>query len=270
MVWLDKSARPVSWLTRELWPLLARDADGVVPPQPESRFVNIDRNQWTSTIDPNGRGLSDVGSLDPSVIRSLRSIFLANPGDRQDGLTEKIDRAPTQFDGKTVLIVDEVRSTGRTLEYAQKFFERAFPEARVAGTHWMGKLTAKSGAVGNADIPVWYSDKTEYGRGVGDRNVDLSLRSSNTVQRLGAYFLSAALTRQDPLSRQLRHEVHQLAVDVSEGRVFVEPSIHREQADYDERALRLNRIGSMEEYIAKKRQFDTPVPPPTRYRAPVR
>lgn len=254
IVWLDKSARPVMWLTHELWPYLAADSEGNIPPEPQHRFVNIDRNQWTSKIDPEGRGISDVNNIDQSIIRSLRSIFVANPRDREEGLTEAIDSVSTQFDNKTVLIVDEVLSSGRTLDYAIKFFERAFPEANVAGTHWMGKLATKGQAVGNADLPVWYSDKTPLGRGVGDRHPDASLNSKNRTQQLGAYFLSTALTGPDPLSTQLRREMHQLAEDAQAGKVFIEPSIYRTEDDYDERALRFNHLNSLPQYIAQKRQ----------------
>lgn len=94
VVWLDKSARPVSWLLRDLWPILAKDAEGNIPELPQSRFVNIDRNQWTNTIDPNGVGSSDVSKIDKSIVRSLRSIFLNNPKDRDYGLTDSIVLPP--------------------------------------------------------------------------------------------------------------------------------------------------------------------------------
>ncbi len=257
VVWLDKSARPVAWLTRDLWPLLAADSEGNVPKQPESRFVNIDREQWTSSIDPQGLGASDVAKIDKSIIRSLRSIFLTNPKDREGGLTEEIDRAPTQFDGKKVLIVDEVFASGKTLDYAVGFFNRAFPQSIIAGAHWMGGVIAKNGGVGNADLPVWYSSKTTMGRGIGNRNIDSSLKSGNKTQQLGAYFLSTALGEHDPLSTRLRGELHQLAEDTKAGKVFIEPSIQRDEVDYDERALRLNHLNSFDEYLARKRSNGT-------------
>src|SRR5690606_9495645 len=34
VIWLDKSARPLSWLTKELWPQLAADKDGNIPAEP--------------------------------------------------------------------------------------------------------------------------------------------------------------------------------------------------------------------------------------------
>lgn len=261
VVWLDKSARPVSWLMHDLWPFLAADSEGNIPPEPASRFVNIDRNQWTSSVDPQGQGVTNVADISPTIIRSLRSIFLVNHQDRKQGLTEQIDNAPTQFDGKTVLIVDELVSSGRTLAYAQDFFKRAFPEAKIAGTHWMGKATTKNQglAVGNADQPVWYSDETDLGRGVANRNIDLSLTRGNdkkdyaNAQRLGAWFLSVRLATPDPLSNRLRSELHQLAEDAKAGKVFIEPSLFRDEEDYDERALRLNDLTSLPKYIAAKR-----------------
>ena len=251
VVWLDKSARPLSWMIRELWPLLASNENGVAAPEPKHRFVNIDRNQWTSTIDPEGIGTSRVDEIDPSIIRSLRSVFLSNPKDRQNGITAAIDTAPTQFDGKTVLIVDEVRSTGRTLSYAEKFFERAFPQARVATTYWMGNVFAKNNATGNADLPVWYSDKTEEGRGVGNRNIDRSHLSASETQRLGAWFLSVAPDKPDLKSQQLRREIHQLAIDASKGRILVEPS--RERDDYEDRALRFNNVDSIGDFVRQRK-----------------
>src|SRR3954469_6875014 len=47
-IFLDKSARPVEWLVRELWDELApTDPDtGKTVPKPEMKFLNIDREQW--------------------------------------------------------------------------------------------------------------------------------------------------------------------------------------------------------------------------------
>jgi hypothetical protein len=253
VVWLDKSARPVSWLMKSLWNQLAADKDGNVPEPPEHKFVNIDRNQWTDTIDPQGVGTTNVDQINPTIIRSLRSIFLSNPNDRNQGLTDEIDDAPTQFDGKTVLIVDEQRSSGRTLQYAEGFFKRAFPEANIAGTHWMGDTTVVNGAIGNADSPVWYDDKTDAGRGVGNRNIDRSRLSPSRAQRLGAWFLSTPFVGSDPLSDKLRIEIDHLAEDAKSGKVLVEPSRNREEDDYEERVLRFNEVSSLQEFSALRK-----------------
>ncbi len=241
VVWLDKSARPLSWLTRDLWPTLAVEPDGTVPKMPESRFVNIDREQWLSTIDPLDEGTTDVGRVHTSIIRSLRSIFLKPQNNMPESLEDpRIDRMSSVFDDKTVLIVDEVRATGRTLEIAKNFFERAFPQANIAATHWMGGIAIKGEATGNADLPVWYRSDTMLGRGVSDRDYALSKSSKNRTQRLGAWFLSTPLRQHDSSSTQLRQELHQLADDVREHKVLVVPAKERDTDDAIERAQRMN------------------------------
>jgi hypothetical protein len=253
VVWLDKSARPVSWLTKELWDTLATDKDGKTPKMPDFRYANIDREQWVNQIDPQGSGYMDISQVDQSVIRSLRSIFMS-PSAKKRGLTEDIDNNATELDGKTVLIVDEVRSTGRTLDIAQKFFKKAFPATAVASTHWMGGLIERKGALGNADIPVWYKDVDIKGRGVGNRDERMSQRSASRTQRLGAWFLSTRLHEEDPASKQLRKELSQLAKDVASKKVLVVPSPDREIDDIIERAERLNDI-DFETYKLKRQKL---------------
>lgn len=250
VIWLDKSARPVSWLTRELWPLLATDKDGVVPEMPKFGFVNIDREQWVNTVDPDGSGRMDINRVDDTVVRSLRSIFVS-PKYKREGLTPDIDTAPSQLDGKTVLIVDEVNATGRTLDIAAKFFERAFPSAQVAGAHWMGGVAKKGEATGNADLPVWYKENDVRGRGIGNRDEVASRNSKSRTQRLGGWFLSTRLGEPDESSIKLRKELQHLAQDAANKEVLIVPSLKRDLGDFDERAERLNAM-SVEELAAKR------------------
>src|SRR5487761_225536 len=64
VVWLDKSARPLAWFTKDLWPTLAVDPKtGEVPKMPEFKFVNIDKKQWVNTIDPEGVGIMDINKV---------------------------------------------------------------------------------------------------------------------------------------------------------------------------------------------------------------
>lgn len=258
VVWLDKSARPVSWLTKDLWPTLAADADGNVPKMPDFRFVNIDREQWVNTIDPDGTGFMNVDLVSPSVVRSLRSVFIS-PKLKEHGLSPELDNTPTELDGKTILIVDEVKSTGKTLDAAAKFFARAFPEAKIASTHWMSAETQLKDsrgftvAKGNADLPVWYKEHDIKGRGVGNRDERLSRQSHSRTQKLGAWFLSTRLSDNDPESRQLRKELKQLAADVADKKVLVLPSKSREIEDAVERVERLNGMTLEEFKIAKSR-----------------
>jgi len=246
VVWLDKSARPVAWLTKELWPKLAPNpGETEVPKMPKFRFVNIDRQQWINTVDPSGTGYVDINQVSPTIIRSLRSIFV-EPKYKRHGLTSEIDKAPAELDDKTVLIIDEVMATGRTLDIARQFFGRAFPTARIATAHWMGGIAQVGQAIGNADLPVWYQEKNEKGRGVANRNEVSSQRSASLTQQLGNWFLSTRFPELDPDSSILRKEIKRLAHDDD---VLVIPSYQRD--DFIERVESINGI-EFEEYKKRK------------------
>lgn len=245
VVWLDKSARPVAWLTKELWHKLAPTPGKEAPKMPKFRFVNIDREQWVNTVDPQGSGYMDINLVDPSIIRSLRSVFVS-PSDKKNGLSKEIDNVPAQLDNKTVLIIDEVMASGRTLDIAQKFFSRAFPTAHIATAHWMGGVAQVGQAIGNADLPVWYQEKSEKGRGVDNRDERSSQKSTSITQRLGAWFLSTRFSEVDPDSILLRKEIHNLANDQN---VLVVPSLQRD--DFVERAEALNHMTFDEFKVAK-------------------
>lgn len=251
VIWLDKSARPVAWLAKELWPRLAPEpGETEVPKMPEFCFVNIDREQWVTSVDPNGTGYMDIDRIDDTIIRSLRSIFV-EPKNKKDGLTEAIDDEPAALDGKTIMIVDEVLSSGRTLEIASKFFERAFPTAAIAGEHWMGGVTAGANGlgVGNADIPVWYKKNDPTGRGVAGREDNVSAKSNSVTQRLGSYFLSTRFPEMDPDSVKLRQEIRKLAHDPDV--LIVPDSKSRTLDSYDERAISLNGVANFNEFVEK-------------------
>ena len=274
VIFLDKSARPVAWLFNEAWPVLAQNEDGSVPEPPQTKFLNIDRLHWINTVDPEGKGLVEASRVDPSVIRSLRSIFLKPTlpmihHKKKQGLTPELDDVPTIFDPvidpetkerkeQTILVVDEVRSTGRTLQIACDMLARAFPETRIAGTHWMSGTAIIGQAVGNADLPVWYHKDKVYGRGVGDRNPALSSASKSVTQRLGGLFLSTILPHPektphpDEEGRQIRRELHQLVRDLQARRVRFVPSVRRPDGDQnDARTLRLNGVSSFAEFRKK-------------------
>lgn len=212
VVFLDKSARPVAWQVREAWSLLARERPGAAPlPRPRMHFLNIDRNQWLTTVDPSGSGLLRVEHVAPEVLWSLRSVFV-EPRFKRGELSETVLSMPALLDAARVLVVDEVYSTGRTTAIASSLLLRAFPTALVGEAHWMGGTVFVRGAIGNADLPVWYRQDTELGRGVGDRLADLigSRPTANPTQLRGRWFLSSRLPHPDARGLQLRRELQQL------------------------------------------------------------
>src|SRR4051812_9696807 len=63
-VFLDKSARPVAWLMHNLWDQLApRNDDGTIPPEPEIKFMNIDREQWGAVLGRSESGVIDISRV---------------------------------------------------------------------------------------------------------------------------------------------------------------------------------------------------------------
>lgn len=236
IIFLDKSARPVSHLVREMWPVSAKDLDsGEIPPMPEFKFLNIDRRQWINEIDPVGTGIINMDSVDESVIRSLRSISLTPEGKRQveaDGLTEEIENMPAALDNKTILVVDETHYSGDTLRIATGLLGRAFPTAQISTAYWM-----KEKVKGHNRNPRWYDDTTKMGRGVNDRYADVKKLANspekNLYQKIGGYFLSAPHWR---VEEGLRDELYyQLIGDIKElvhnPDVPVMPSFGREDAE---------------------------------------
>lgn len=108
VIYLDKSARPVSWMVRELWDTLAREPgtdyeDGKIPEKPKTAYINVDSERHYTRED----------------IADLRALFTK---DEEDG-------GETHFDGKNILIVDEEGVSHATSNRALAFVKLAFPEA---------------------------------------------------------------------------------------------------------------------------------------------
>lgn len=215
-IFLDKSARPLSHLVRLMWPTFARDPEtGEVPPMPDFKFLNIDREKWVNKIDPQGTGIMDVNHLDPTIIRTLRSIYLKKGGKERArvlGLTESADTAETILDNETVMIIDETYSTGNTAKIASDLMKRAFPNTRINAVHWMHQSWQRNGSRYNS-VPPWYKDKDVMGRGVNNRYVDFSrhfdegeMKPEDYYRRMGRWFLSAPHWYAEPHGEKVRDE----------------------------------------------------------------
>lgn len=253
VVFLDKSARPVAWLMKGLWPMLGIDDEGNKVNMPSIRYVNIDREQWGPVV---GRSEDKVGGIDlsrvhPSVIADLRAVF-ASPS---KGNTRE---DTTLFDNKNVMIVDEVMSSGDTLRIADGLFSRAFPDAKISSRYWMPikYKTTRGGNRMNADLPLWYSDYDQHGRLVADRHIKASEQSSNSRQRHGAMFLSTRFPYPDQKGIELRQEMKQLAEEVEDGVMPVLPSGLRSEKAFDLILKEVNGL-TVEEYITLKNEAET-------------
>jgi hypothetical protein len=238
VIFLDKSARPVSWLTRELWDTLAPEpGSDEIPTQPDFKFLNIDRKRLRKKLDPNGSGRFDANHFNEEQIIGLRSIFNEN----HDGSFE----APNHLDNQQIMVVDEVTATGATMEMAQCLLRRAFPTSLVQGEYWMEGLASSGGAIGNADLPIWFNDKIETGRGVADTHPDDSITDYSQL------FLSRRFPVPDEKSLLLRRDFKKLATSLGKTVLYL-PHNNRDDESQDIRARHLNRMGFEDSMRARR------------------
>ena len=233
-IFLDKSARPVCWLMRFAWPVLAPSFDegspATPPPMPRCTMLNIDRLQWRELMDPNDVGRFDVDEIPDEVVNGLRTAFAVRPGS-----------GGTWLDGERVLVVDEVRVSGDTGAIACGILSRAFPDTSFVSHQWMTpKLVTRDRNRYNNQLPVWYRDDTHLGRGIGDRDPAWSRAHRNPRIRAGAWFLSRPLPERDPQSEQLRFELRALAGSVLRGETPLIPAADRD--DYEHRCQTFNGV----------------------------
>lgn len=242
VVFLDKSARPLAWLVRDLWDTLAPEPESdTVPAKPDFKFLNIDRNQWKGQLDPNKTEAYDASLLTDEQVEGLRSIF----GKNHDGSFD----AENELDNQVIMIVDEVRASGATLAIAQAMLERAFPTSKVFGTHWMSGTKLANGASGNADLPVWYRDdstnaKFTVGRGIGNR-VDPA-----HITHPSQYFLSTRLPEMDQRALRLRDDFKTLTEALQKREVVYIPD--RARDDEEARSEKINGTSLQQAYLARR------------------
>ncbi len=232
---LDKSARPVAWLFRSLWPLMAeKGEDGAAVPMPKINFLNIDRELLGKVTgrSEDSEGGMDVGRVDELQVESLRETY-----PRVEAQDVAHDETGEEGVSK-LLVVDEMRASGDTLAMAVGLLGRAFPASQVKGTHWM-MPSAKTGLA-----PVWYSAATSKGRLVSDTNPAASLLSPSPAQRRGALWLSTRPQEPDVAGVQLRAEATMIADEIRRGELPVYPSIQRD--DFEERVWRFNGMSPRE------------------------
>lgn len=287
VVYLDKSARPVSWLVNTFW------EDFSDQQRPSHSYLAVDRKNWFNRagvettageylINPDGTSdrlanFSDFKRNSQNITRAqiarVRAAFLQNGlrsseaiEDRETDLSlsgslalnkyaevedlsdddiEAIFAAPTGLDGKEILVVDEVKRSGSTVEIAQWLLERAIPEAK--GVH-----TAYFWQTGPGSTPIWYDKNTNYGRGIADVNRyaqvqryrkyrdDPELAEHVNLDKLRAQLVSYPVRgtlvdlSQEPggRSRELAHEIQLMHEDYKAGRIFMPHPHHYNEDKY--------------------------------------
>lgn len=189
VIYLDKSARPVSWLVNMFWSEFAiKDEQGKTAKRPPHTYINIDRSPWFRKVGLNvsddGRQkengelatysdfISRINNLTQRHLAEVRALFIE--GGIEDEDIGHIMDSPTTLDGKRVLIVDEVSRTGSTLSIAVHIFKLAFPKAMEIRRAYFWHPTEPPLRVGSENVltslPVWYDPNTLTGRGIGGLN----------------------------------------------------------------------------------------------------
>ncbi len=281
VVYLDKSARPVEHLVSGLWDSLA--SDGVA--EPEHSFVNIDKEIWLQQINVPINRLQnqkpsdyDFNKMDQQLLQDriaqLRAIYI------KPEFLDKINEEdisscmslPTTLDGKNVLVVDEVESSGYTLKIALELYKRAFPEASFATAYWASPRKISWSVLENDGtesrefaaswVPFWYDADTVYGRGIGDIDPVYSAQSEDVRVRLGRFLLSAPINNKtsegfeiinDRRSQDTYSDLDLLIERFKRGDVLYKPNPQR--IDFEERAVTFNGLNNMSEYIEKVRSI---------------
>ncbi len=277
VVYLDKSARPVAWLVRALWDQLAEKRNGEIPKRLNTFFLNIDKEDWLRKMQVPQKHLQDpppelidYEKIDKEHYARIRALFSKEK--MTEAEVEKAWEYPTWFDGKHVMIVDEVKSSGATLEIAQNLLSRAFPEATISGQYWVKptRVILNGGAPDKEGrlqfnvgwMPAWYSSISELGRGVGNKDPRWpEIAESRGVSppesaKIGRYVLSTPLRNPktndeiaDPRAEKLYQEFHYLAEDLKKKDILYRPSADRlVTGDRDSQARfisRLERVNGM-------------------------
>lgn len=244
VIYLDKSARPVSWLVNTFWPTFS-DAK-----RPTSSYLNIDRQPWFRRsgviLDLNGYSIKPDGSyhrntfsdfrpenIPPEDFARIRALYLPEGIKSED--PETIMHTPSSLDGKNILIVDEVKRSGATLDIAKWLIKQAFPGAANVRGAYFWDSGSKSSPDGTEQqmlsVPVWYDSSTSTGRGAGDIDLDFyatrheKFQTDRTrAQKYGALVLSAIAnldTEVGQKSRQLMQEIHRMHDDYRNGHILL-------------------------------------------------
>ncbi len=242
VIYLDKSARPVSWLVNIFWD------DFSTAKRPAHSYLNIDRQPWLrrsgTVIDAGGYTTAPDGqkyrptfadfhpeNISDQDIARIRALYLPNGIPNEDA--DQVMRTPSSLDGKNIMIIDEVQDSGATLKIAKHLLQRAFPEAAsINGSYfWHGGQKSHNGEHQMLSVPIWYNRNITAGRGAGELDPQFfaerheKYQTNRTrAQKFGAIALSAFVDlSQEPgnLSRELMREMKQMHTDYQAGKIFL-------------------------------------------------
>ena len=244
IIYLDKSARPVSWLNNVFWDSFTNK------PRPGHSYLAIDRMEWfarTNTpVDSSGY-IKDADGESSHIARfedflkenvsnediaRIRALYI--PGGIESEDVDKIMNTPTGLEGKNITIIDEVGRSGSTLNIAKYLVSRAIPEAASVNgyVYWnAGVQVSPNGEHQMRGVPVWYDSNSHIGRGIGDVNESsFAMRyeeypsPKTRAQKFGSFVLGEFLDlSKEPgnKSRQLAKEIRIMRKEWDDGHIMM-------------------------------------------------
>lgn len=268
VIYLDKSARPVSWLVNTFW------SDFSDSKRPEHSYLAIDRQPWMKYagvelgvgeyIKDTGELAEprhfDIGKIPDEFIARIRAIYL------DSGLPEEVDslfdipdpskttmsddvikhimQAPTNLEGKNILIVDEVERSGSTLYIASELIKRAVPEVKgVYTAYFVPGVDNPNPKTLQRFTPVWYDHDFHEGRGIGDIDPKTAIERYKSYKEsgyevspryrarvlgsfaLGTYYDLSQETGSRK-SRDVMNEIKKMHQDFEDGKILMRPPRH--------------------------------------------
>jgi len=166
LVFLDRSARPISWMMREAWERYA--PDGIE--MPKIKFVNIGREKKALYGNIGGNVVPPDDFDFTSVDEWVHAVEEYWSGLESEEYVQKVRRdikdgfGNKSFQGRSskgkILLVDDFQNTGFSMDLAQKFFEHHFPDIKTETYTVLDEWDSRvfNGPWANMHMP-WTDDK---------------------------------------------------------------------------------------------------------------
>ena len=244
VIYLDKSARPVSWLVNTFWD------DFTDKTRPKHSYLAIDRKEWFARTDTPIESNEYIREADGSArvatfsdfrkenvtredLARIRALYIPGGIDTED--VDEIMSTPTSLEGKNITIIDEVSRSGSTLAIAQYLVSQAIPEAASVNGYTFWKSSFQQSPYGSEHqmrgVPVWYDSSTHVGRGIGDVNEEFFKaryekypNAKTRAQKFGAIVLGEYINlAAEPgnRSRQLASEIQTMRKEYDAGHILM-------------------------------------------------
>ena len=138
VVFLDRSARPLAYMMRKMWPLEVGEVDMPLP-----HFINIgrekivdvqatsDNTNWLDAVTGNfmmkyKTDVTKISTMDPEELRRAIAPDAPDYYEKIRNIFTLKGQNDSVFKQKNVMIVDDIKGSGVTLNLAEKIFSTVF------------------------------------------------------------------------------------------------------------------------------------------------